>query len=457
MDITAPRRYGDGPGYSWLADIAGIHEFRAGNSIIFSDALWQRASLLPCALATLVASCGEAQKQGAAPPPPAVTVAKPVKRTVIDYDEYVGRFIAVNSVEVRARVSGYLDGVHFKDGQIVKQGDLLFTIDKRPFQNTLDQARANLAQAKSNLAFTESDYTRGQQLVRDKTITDQTFEQRAQAYRNAQASVSNNEAAVRQAELDLEFTELRAPINGRIGDRRVSPGNLVTGGTAGNTTLLATIVSIDPIRFEFTFDEASFLRYERMSKTGNDIASRGAGVQVALKLIDEHDFDHEGHMDFVDNVIDRSTGTIRGRAVFANPNDVFTPGMFARVRVPGSPPYEALLVPDAAIGTEQARKFVLTVNADNTVVPKYVTLGQTTGDGLRVIKDGLNADDRVIVNGLMRARPGQKVTPQEEGAAAADAGRRSAAAEITPARNRCVFRISSSTGRSSPPWSRSCS
>jgi RND family efflux transporter MFP subunit len=367
-----------------------------------------------CALATLVASCGEGPKQSG-PPPPAVSVAKPVKRTVTDFDEYVGRFTAINSVEVRARVSGYLDGVHFKDGQIVKQGDLLFTIDKRPFQNTLDQARANLAQAKSNLAFTEADYTRGQQLVRDKTITDQTFEQRAQAYRNAQAAVSNNEAAVRQAELDIEFTELRAPVNGRIGDRRVSPGNLVTGGTAGNTTLLATIVSTEPIYFEFTFDEASFLRYERMSKTGNDIASRGAGVQVTLKLIDEHEFDHQGHMDFVDNVIDRSTGTIRGRAVFANPNNIFTPGMFARVRVPGSPPYEAMLVPDAAIGTEQVRKFVLTVNADDTVVSKYVTLGQTTADNLRVIKDGLGPDDRVIVNGLLRARPGQKVTPQEEG------------------------------------------
>ena len=372
---------------------------------------------LPLAIATFVASCGERQQQGGASPPPAVTVAKPVKRTVFDYDEYVGRFTAINSVEVRARVSGYLDKLHFKDGQLVKQGDLLFTIDKRPFQNTLDQARANLAQAKSNLAFTESDYTRGQQLVRDKTITEQTFEQRSQAYRNAQASVSNSEAAVRQAELDIEFTELRAPINGRIGDRRVSPGNLVTGGTGGNTTMLATIVSTDPIYFEFTFDEASFLRYERLSKNGQELASRGAGVTVKLKLIDEANFEHEGRMDFVDNVIDRSTGTIRGRAVFANPGNVFTPGMFGRVQVPASQPYEALLLPDAAIGTEQARKYVLVVDGEDTARQKYVTLGQLAPDGLRVIKDGLSLDDRVVISGLMQARAGQKVRPQQPGAA----------------------------------------
>ena len=390
------------------------------NQILFPSAAALLRSLVALSLATLVVGCGDSAQKPAAPPAPAVTVAKPTKRTVSDFDEYVGRFVAVNSVEVRARVSGYLDGIHFKDGQTVKQGDLLFAIDKRPFQNAVDQARANLNAAKSNLAFTEADFTRGQQLVRDKTITDQTFEQRSQAYRNSQASVANNEAALRTAELDLEFTELRSPVDGRIGDRRVSQGNLVTGGTGGNTTLLATIVSTDPIRFEFTFDEASYLRYERLARAtpaNDDIASRGGGTKVSLKLIDEKDFSHEGRMDFVDNVIDRATGTIRGRAVFANPNGVFTVGMFARVRVPASPPYEALLLPDAAIGTEQVRKFAMTVNAENVATPKYITLGQTTADGLRVIKDGLGPDDRVIVNGLLRARPGQKVTPQEQGAA----------------------------------------
>jgi RND family efflux transporter MFP subunit len=371
------------------------------------------------ALATLVAGCGDnaaQQQKAAAPPPPQVTVAKPTQRTVSDYDEYVGRFTAVDSVEIRARVSGYLDSVDFKDGQMVKQGDLLFTIDKRPFQTALDQTRANRQLAQSNLTYTESDLKRAQQLVTEKTITEQVFEQRSQAFRNAQASVAASSAAVRQAELDLQFTELRAPIDGRIGDRRVSPGNLVTGGTSGNTTLLATIVSQDPIHFEFTFDEASYLRYERMAKEGADVASRGPGVNVALKLIDEKGFTHEGRMDFVDNVIDRSTGTIRGRAVFKNPNSVFTPGMFARVRVPASAPYQALLVPDVALGTEQARRYVLVVGADNAVAMKYVTVGQLVDGGLRVIKEGLSADDRIIVDGLMRARPGIKVTPQEQGA-----------------------------------------
>ncbi len=363
---------------------------------------------LAIALACLLAGCGEGQKQAAAPPPK-VTVANPIKHTIVDQDEYVGRFVPVDVVEVRARVSGYLDKINFTDGQIVKQGDLLFTIDKRPFQNTLDQARANLETAKSNVAFTQSDLARGQQLVRERTISEQIYEQRAQAFRNAQASVAANEAMVRQAELDLEYTEPRAPITGRIGDRRVTQGNLVTGGAGGNTTLLATIVSIDPIRFEFTFDEGALLRYQRLASGSNEVGGLG-GTAVRLKLLDETDFSHAARMDFVDNVIDRATGTIRGRAQLSNANGLFTPGMFARVQVPASAPYQALMIPDAAIGSEQARKFVYVIDQDNVARLRYVTLGQLVDD-LRVIKDGLSAGDRVVVNGLMRVRQGQKVTP----------------------------------------------
>ena len=377
-----------------------------------------RFAALALVLAPALAACGDSQRAAPAPPPPTVTVANPVQRNIIDYDEYVGRFVAVDSVEVRARVSGYLDRVHFNDGQIVKQGDLLFTIDKRPFQNALDQARANLTLARSNLTYTESDLARGKQLVRDKTITDQVFEQRAQAKRNAEASVLANEAAVRQAELDLQFTELRAPVTGRIGDRRVTPGNLITGGTGGSTTLLATIVSLDPIRLEFTFDEAAYLRYERFSRSGREVTSREGSVIVSLKLIDEADFVHRGYMDFVDNVIDKTSGTIRGRAVFSNTEEMFTPGMFARVRVPGSPAYPALLVPDSAIASEQARKYALVVDSENTAQMRYVTLGQLV-DNLRVVKDGLKPDDRIVVNGMMRARPGAKVTPEDQAQATA--------------------------------------
>ncbi len=302
--------------------------------------------------------------------------------------------------------------MHFTDGQVVKKGDLLFTIDRRPYQITLDQARANLAQARANLGFTESDLARAQQLVRDRTISEQVFDQRTQAKRVAEASVAANEALVRQAELDFAFTELRAPVAGRIGDRRVSPGNLVTGGTGGNTTLLATIMSIDPIRFEFTFDEASYLRYERFAKAGNDAAAPVVATPVRLRLIGEPGFDHAGQIDFIDNAISQSSGTIRGRAVFENHAALFTPGMFGRVQVPGSLPYQALLIPDVAIGTEQARKFVYAVDAEDIARQKYVTLGQIQ-DGLRVIKDGLAAEDRVIVNGLTMVRPGTKVAPQE--------------------------------------------
>jgi RND family efflux transporter MFP subunit len=364
------------------------------------------------ALLPALAACDQSQSktQPAAPPPPQVTVAKPVARMIADQDEYVGRFVAVESVEVRARVSGYLEAIHFQDGQIVKKGDLLFTVDRRPFKTALAQAQASLAQARANLAFAESDLARGQGLAVGSVITQQTLDQRMQAKRVAQAAVAAQEAAVDQAGLDLEFTELRAPVSGRIGDRRVSIGNLVTGGTSGNTSLLATIESIDPIRFEFTVDEASYLRYAHLSNDSAEAANRGLTLPIGLKLIDESTFSHDGRLDFVDNAIDRSFSTIRVRAIFANPHGEFTPGMFARVRMAPAPPKNSLLVPEAAIGAEQVRKFVLVVDAENVARPKYVTLGPVV-DGLRVVS-GLAPDDNVVVNGLMRARPGVKVTPQ---------------------------------------------
>jgi RND family efflux transporter MFP subunit len=378
------------------------------------------ASLLTILLLPALAACGQSQSQPQAspPPPPQVTIAKPVSKMVADQDEYVGRFVAVESVEVRARVPGYLEAIHFQDGQMVKEGDLLFTIDRRPFQIALAQTQASLAQARATLAFAESDLARAQGLTIGTVITQQTFDQRTQAKRIAEASVAAQRAAERQATLDLEFTDLRAPVAGRIGDRRVSIGNLVTGGTSGNTSLLATIESIDPIRFEFTLDEASYLRYGHFAEDGGGAANRGLTLPVKLKLIDESAFSHEGKMDFVDNAIDRSSGTIRARAVFANPDGRFTPGMFARVRMAAAPPKNALLVPDAAIGVEQVRKFVLVVDAENVARPKYVSLGPVV-DGLRVITEGLAPDDNVVINGLMRARPGARVTPQQSNTASA--------------------------------------
>ncbi len=282
--------------------------------------------------------------------------------------------------------------------------------------------------------------------MRDKTITEQIYEQRLQAKRDAEGSVAWNEVAVRQAELDLEFTELRAPVTGRIGDRRVSPGNLVTGGFAGGTSLLATIVSIDPIRFEFTFDEAAYLRYQRFAQGGREVTSRDAGVLVALRLIDETEFVHRGYMDFVDNVIERSSGTIRGRAVFSNPEAVFTPGMFARVRVPGSPPYPALLIPDAAIASEQARKFVLVVDDDDVAQQRYVTIGHSDRQSAR-------HQGRPEVRGPRgRQRHHARAARRQGDTAGAGAGRQRerSAADIELTDRRCVFRTFSSTGRSLP-------
>jgi RND family efflux transporter MFP subunit len=372
-----------------------------------------RLAIFAAPLLALTA-CGDSDssKGKGAPPPPQVTVATPVKRTIIDRDEYVGRFVAVDAVEIRARVSGYLEEVHFTDGALVKRDQLLFTVDRRPYQVQLDQSKADLERAKAQVDLANADLKRAEELIDRKTISEAIFEQRQQAKRAADAQVQSAEANVRTAALNLEFTELRSPVDGRIGDRRVSPGNLVIGGSQPSTTLLATVVSTNPIRFEFTFDEQAFLRYSRLAEAGTSIDK--SGTEIELRLLDEPAFRHKGKLDFIDNVINQTSGTIRARAVLPNPDGLFTPGMFARVRVPASRPFEALMVPDSAIGTEQIRKFVYVVDGENTVRQKYVTLGSLDGN-LRVVQQGIEATDRVIVNGMVRARPGIKVTPQTEG------------------------------------------
>ncbi len=376
---------------------------------------------------------------------------------MVDQDEYVGRFVAVDAVEVRARVSGHLSAIHFTDGQLVKQGDLLFTIDRRPFQVALEQARANLAQAKANLAFAETDLARAKPLVGSNVISQQTFDQRTQAKAVAVANVAAQEAAVKQAALDLDYTELRAPISGRIGDRRVSVGNLVTGGTTGTTTLLATIQSTDPIRFEFTMDEGSYLRYVRLSKNTADIANNGGKVPVKLKLIDEQIFSHQGRMDFVDNAIDNSSGTIRGRAVFANPKGTFTPGMFGRVQVAAGPPARG--APGARCGNRH-RAGAQVCAGGRRSERRAGQVRHARAADRRTARGGFGpwADDRVVVNGLMRVRPGVKVTPELSTVAAVMARDTSTAQLIRPpGAMPCASRISSSTARSSRASYRSCS
>lgn len=370
-----------------------------------------RLVLLAITASFLLGSCDRFQgktSKAAAPAPPTVTVALPLLQRVAQEDEYVGRFVAVDGVEIRARVSGYLDAIHFRDGQVVEKGQPLFTIDSRPFQIALDQARSTLQQAEANLALAISDLDRGKDLVLGSTITRQTMDQRTAAKRAAEAVVQAQTNAVRQATLDLEFTSLKSPIRGRIGDRRLSVGNFVTAATTANSTLLATIQSTDPIRLEFTLDEQSYLRFIR-SKIAQK-TDKG-GLPVTLRLLDEDAFQHPGHMDFVDNAISRTSGTIRGRAEVANPDGLFAPGMFARIRIAMGPPVEALLVPDAAIGTEQVRKFVMVVDDGDVARPRYVSLGGLT-NGLRAVEQGLAPTDRIVIDGLLRVRPGSKVDPQ---------------------------------------------
>lgn len=345
------------------------------------------------------------------PPPPSVTVSKPLHQEITEWTEFTGQFNAIEYVEVRARVSGYLQSIHFEDGQIVKKGDLLFVIDPRPFEVARAQSRAQLADAEARLELAKRQLARATRLRKDDVVAASTYDQRVQDVNVAEAAVQSARAAVRSAELNLEFTRITAPVSGRISSHRVSIGNLVSGGEGSGTTMLTTIVSLDPIHFVFDMSESEFLSFQRAAAEGRLQSTRDDTVPAFVRLFDEKDWSHkrEGRLNFVDNQIERGTGTIRVRAVFPNPDLLITPGQFGRLRLPGSRPYAAILVPDEALVTDQARKLVMVMKDDGSVEPRFVRPGPMEL-GLRVIRSGLQPDDRVVIDGLVRARPGAKVT-----------------------------------------------
>jgi multidrug efflux system membrane fusion protein len=340
------------------------------------------------------------------PPPPQVTVSLPLQRTVQATGRFLGQFSAVDSVELRAQVGGTLTAIQFQDGQIVHKGDPLFVIDPRPFQIRLDQAVAQLQTAEAKETLSEAELWRAQQLKRTEFGTAESVDQRAADQRSEQAAIDTAAAAIRDARLDLEFSHITAPFAGRIGAHLVSVGGLVSGSRGGTspTTLLATIVSLDPIYLDFDMSESDYLAYQQVhdGKAPHD--------DVAISLDGDGHFDHHGTLDFVDNAVNRSSGTIRARATVPNPDLTITPGQFARLRVALDHPAPVLLVPAAAVVPDQSRQVVMTVAADGTVVPKVVETGDLY-QGLRVIRSGLMASDHVVINGLVRVRPGIKVTP----------------------------------------------
>lgn len=365
--------------------------------------------LAPTLAITLLAGC-KSDVQATAPLPPTVSVAQPLTKTVTDWDEYTGRLEAVQAVEVRARVSGYLESVHFKDGAIVNKGDLLFVIDPRPYQAIANQAKAEVTRNKVRLDLARNNVERAERLFKSRAISAEELDVRTQEQRQGLASLEAAKAAVDAAELNVEFTRVRSPIKGRVSRELVTTGNLVSGGSEG-ATLLTTIVSLDPIYVYFTADERAYLRYSRLARDGSRPSSRDAENPVKLQLADEKDFSHEGRMDFVDNRIDRATGTMQGRALFPNPDMLLIAGLFAKVKLLGEGPYPALLIPDEAIGTDQSQKFVFIIDEQNVARRKTILPGRLE-DGLRIVREGLKGDERVVVDGLQRVRPGLTVTPQ---------------------------------------------
>jgi multidrug efflux system membrane fusion protein len=367
--------------------------------------------LRPALLLVLVlAACKPqdgANEAAAAPPPPEVTVAKPIVRQIVEDDEFVGRFDAVDSVDVRARVAGYLAEVHFTDGQLVNAGDLLFTIDQRPFVAEKQRAEAEERVTSAQLDYAKQQFDRAADLVRRGTIPQQQYDERNQAHLSAQASAEAAKAATRTAALNLEYSEIRAPISGRIDRRFLSIGNLVQP----DVTVLTRIVSLDPIDFYFDIDERSLINYARDARQRLAALQEGGGLEVSVRLADNTTGPFKGKMNFAENRVDEQSGTLRLRARLANPDFVMQPGMFGRVNIPGSLPHDGVLLPDEAVSSDQDRRVVYVLDGDNKVSAKPVRPGPTI-DGYRVIRSGLDGSETVVINGLMRVRPGVTVTPK---------------------------------------------
>jgi len=383
---------------------------RFDGHVSYSIGWLRKLAPLPILIAFGLTGCGEKpQQQPAASAPPQVTVSHPTKRTVTDWDEFTGRFQAVEEVQIRARVGGFVTNVEFRDGGLVNAGDLLYVIDPRPFEAVALQADGQLSDARAKAELAKRELDRALTLNQTQAVSDAIVDQRRQALQAAKAAEMQAEGALKAAQLNIEFTHVLAPIGGRVSRHLVSIGNLVQGAEGGST-LLTSIVSLDPIHIYFDTDEATYLKYNRLYFEGKRPSSRDNPNPVQVTLIGEMKPSHQGKVDFLDNRLDLSTGTLRGRAVVPNKDFSILPGQFGRVRLIGSAPYEALLLPDTAIATDQSRKIVFVVKDDDTVEARPVLLGPLD-EGLRVIREGLKPEDRVIVDGIQRARIGAKVSP----------------------------------------------
>jgi multidrug efflux system membrane fusion protein len=349
-------------------------------------------------LLTLASGCSEPVKQAQQQSAPEVDVSQPIQAVITQWDEYTGRFAAVNQVQIRSRVSGYLQHTKFKDGQAVNKGDVLFVIDQRPFEIALKSAGSRFELAKKELE-------RGKDLRNKNSLSQEEVDRRTNEYDLAWA-------ALESAKLEMEFTEVKSPINGVVSRDYVNVGNLVTGGASG-ATLLTTVVSVDPIHFYFDAGERDLLKYIRLSQSDKRESSRTKSNPVQVRLQDEQEFSHLGVMDFVDNQIDPGTGTIQGRAILDNPGGFILPGIFGRMRLLSQENVSVTLVPDLIVGTDQSRKFVYVVTKENKIERKFVSLGELHTQDLRIITEGLLPDDNIIVNGIMRARPGAVVSPKQ--------------------------------------------